>query len=930
MLTMTAVRSAADAKRYYSVADYYRDGQETVGLWGGKLAERMGLSGVVDQATFDLLCDNIDPRTGERLTIRAKDRVGYDFTFSGPKGFSIAEALADETERKRLYRAFDEAVRETMERDVEPDMQCRVRKAGADADRTTGNMAWAEYDHSTSRPVPGHAPDMHRHRHVFVFSATLDKEESAAGRDCVKAGQFGNLKRDGEYYTACFYSRLAGKLEELGYGIDRRGGKEWGLIGLPRSLELKFSKRTGEVEDEHAARLDPNGPDHDPDYRPEYKHELGAKTRSKKQKELTPEQLRKAWDAQLDDDDRAALARFYAKENQTTPEVTAAEAVRFAIEHLGEKRSVMPLRELKRTALLHGLGSVSADQVDRELPRQGVFSETIDGREMATTEAFQREEDFLAGVAAGGRGAVDPIGAVEGLTRELRGGGRLNDGQWQAVTGLLESEDRVTLLEGPAGAGKSALLAKLDEGIKRSGQSATYLATTSTAVKVLEKDGFEAATVARFLVDPKLQKTAAGGRVVIDESSLLGHRDAVRLYGLARDLDLKLIHVGDSMQHGSVDRGAFLHVLKTYGHVKPFRLTKILRQQTPEYRAATELLSQGKAVEGFQALDALGYVREIGDDSDRYEQMAAEYAGAWRELSSIDENERVLCICPTHREAKRVTDEIRSKLRAVGALGEEEREFVRLVPVDATVAERRLATTYQPGDVIQFHQNAKGGFTKGDRLIVDDPAAMPLEHAEKFSLYRPEPIALAVGDRVRFTATVKALDGEHVYRNGSAHTVAGFTVKGIRLEDGRIIPETAGHFRHGFVETSFGSQGRTVRRAILGMSSDSLPATNQEQMYVSSSRAKERMTLYTDDKNAVASAIRRSSRKVAALEIKPKRPKLLDRLRSQWEKRRRFGHLRRLRDLWRNPDRQRATVESPSLRDHPMTQPQERKNGYGR
>ena len=114
-----------------------------------------------------------------------------------------------------------------------------------------------------------------------------------------------------------------------------------------------------------------------------------------------------------------------------------------------------------------------------------------------------------------------------------------------------------------------------------------------------------------------------------------------------------------------------------------------------------------------------------------------------------------------------------------------------------------------------------------------------------------------------------ANDGSKL-KNGEDHAVAGFTPEGaIRLDNGRVIPADAGHFRQGFVETSFGSQGKTVKRVILGMSSRSLPATNMEQLYVSASRAKASVTLYTDDKEAVKAAIGRSSQKLAALDIRP-------------------------------------------------------------
>ena len=72
--------------------------------------------------------------------------------------------------------------------------------------------------------------------------------------------------------------------------------------------------------------------------------------------------------------------------------------------------------------------------------------------------------------------------------------------------------------------------------------------------------------------------------------------------------------------------------------------------------------------------------------------------------------------------------------------------------------------------MIQFHQNAKGGFNKGQRLTVTDPAAVPVGDAAKFSLYRPENIALAEGDRIRFTGNVKTLDGEHTLKNGMAYS----------------------------------------------------------------------------------------------------------------------------------------------------------------
>src|SRR5262249_51033299 len=116
MLRIHEVTSASHARAYYAASDYYTEGQEVAGTYMGELASMLGLSGTVDKASFDALCDNLNPTTGEPLTPRTNDgrRVGKDFVFSGPKSFSILEALASEAERQRLLGAFNDAIAETL------------------------------------------------------------------------------------------------------------------------------------------------------------------------------------------------------------------------------------------------------------------------------------------------------------------------------------------------------------------------------------------------------------------------------------------------------------------------------------------------------------------------------------------------------------------------------------------------------------------------------------------------------------------------------------------------------------------------------------------------------------------------------------------------------------------------------------------------
>jgi hypothetical protein len=230
-----------------------------------------------------------------------------------------------------------------------------------------------------------------------------------------------------------------------------------------------------------------------------------------------------------------------------------------------------------------------------------------------------------------------------------------------------------------------------------------------------------------------------------------------------------------------------------------------------------------------------------------------------------------------------------------------------------------------------YHQNAKG-ITKGERVTVGDPAKVPFADAGKFSLYRPEAITLAAGDKLRFTGTVKSVDGKHILKNGMTRSVAGFTEHGIRLDNGWVIAD-AEHFRHSWVDTSFASQGKTCHRVLLGMAAASAPAMNQEQMYVSASRGKERMTLYTDSKEAVREAIQRSSQKLAALDLRLKpKPTLLDRMRKLFERRRRRSVVERMRSAWSRPDRPQSAsperVAAPHLERAPAGEME--RHGHGR
>ena len=374
-----------------------------------------------------------------------------------------------------------------------------------------------------------------------------------------------------------------------------------------------------------------------------------------------------------------------------------------------------------------------------------------------------------------------------------------------------------------------------------------------------DQEGFRNAdTVARLLVDEKLQEQVKKNVVWIDEAGLLGTRAMAQVFDLAGKLDARVVLSGDRRQHGSVERGAALRLLETEAGLVPAEIRNIQRQKGA-YRQAVQALSEGRVQDGFHQLDELGWVREVAD-TDRYKALAADYVAA------VSAGKSALVVSPTHMEGEQITDEIRLELRRAGRLGKEQRQCGVLTNANLTLAQRREAVNYRPGEVLVFHQNAKG-YTKGQRVIVGE-SPLPLDQACRFQVFYQGAMPLAPGDVVRVTRNGKSADGEHRLNNGAIHIVKEFTDSGdIRLTNGWTISKSFGHLAHGYVVTSHASQGKTVDRVFIGQSSNSGLASSREQFYVTVSRAREQATIYTDSKQALREAVNQSDERMTATEM---------------------------------------------------------------
>lgn len=846
MIRVTQQEHADGAKRYYAAADYYTQGQELIGHWGGEGAERLGLSGQVCKEAFEQLCDNLDPGTGKPLTVRTRTErtVGYDFTFSVPKSVSLLYGL---TEDAAILEAFRGAVDETM-REMESEMKTRVRRRGADTNRTTGNMIWAEFIHTTSRPVDG-VPDPQLHAHCFVFNSTFDQEEERW-----KAGQFRELKRDAPYFQAAFRVRLAGRLQDLGFGVVRKRD-DFEIAGIPVDVLKRFSRRTDLIE-KKAQEKGITDPDR--------KAEMGRETRESKGKNLSMADLQREWRSRLSQEEQDWIEGVFRRESvPQRPEAGERAAVDHAIGHSFVREAVVPERKLMTEALKRGLGAVTVGGVATELATRPLIRSRVEDRDMATTREMLALESKIVNFACDGRGRFRPMGSPDRpISRTW-----LNEEQKAAVRHVLASRDRVMLIRGVAGTGKTTLEEEIGEALVESGKPVVAIAQSVKASREVlrEKPVFSTAdTVARFLKDTQMQQAAKGGVILVDEASQLGTRDMHAVFTVADAVGARVILVGDRRQHKSVTAGEPLKLLEERAGLPVVQVTDILRQ-SGDYKKVAKALSEGNTGAAFEELDKLKWIRQV-QGAERYKLLAGAYLSAARERGKGGKPKTALVVSPTHAEAARVTDAIRTARKADGDLSGE-RLVTAYVPAHLTDAQKADPTEYELGDMVQFFQNATG-HVKGERMIVGESFAAPLELAERFEVYRSRPLALAVGDRIRVTAGGTTRDGKHRLSNGSLFTVEGFTPQGdIKVNGGWVIDRGFGHIAHGYVTTSHASQGTTVNKVFIAIDSESMKATDQRTAYVAITRGKEQAMIFTDDHLELLKAARRESDALSATEL---------------------------------------------------------------
>jgi ATP-dependent exoDNAse (exonuclease V) alpha subunit len=200
-----------------------------------------------------------------------------------------------------------------------------------------------------------------------------------------------------------------------------------------------------------------------------------------------------------------------------------------------------------------------------------------------------------------------------------------------------------------------------------------------------------------------------------------------------------------------------------------------------------------------------------------------------------------------------------------------------LETVDLTDAQKRDRRFYKDDTVLVLNRNA-GGFQKGQTcrlLAISDRGwivegsekvrTVPFRFADRLTVCQPTELALAGGDRLQLKANARTRSGQRLC-NGELVMVKNVGLDGrIRLTDGRVLDRDYRQFVRGFAITSYASQGKTVDHVLFSDSAIQA-ATNQQQWYVTISRGRKGIAIFTSDKAQLRENILRSGDRTLAID----------------------------------------------------------------
>lgn len=634
---------AEDGAEIQAQSHWYGGSCAGLGIEAGSLATAEQLEAVLTGK---------DPRTGVKLPGgRGPEIRAVDVTAGVPKGLSILGVIGGPERAAELLEMQREALAEALAW-IEPEISVVRRGAGGAAHVRSNGLVAVITDHLTSRPADGKmAPHVHEHMLIMNLQQGPDGRWSAPdlGRFLNRAGTMGEI-------AGARLRQLASEKWGVSWELDARG--VWQVAGIPREIIERMSPRSQQIretEREHgwdqedrrhhelAQKISREGkPDcgsnnleAELEWAFEDLRERGITadhlfsmareaTRTQQQaisdrhlleQRIGPASGDPAWRREAEQLIGARRVEAARKVDLRTQE----EKILAAGLALGRRKSVWRKADLI-AAICHdaGLGAEAATAaaeefigaeaarvagIDQALYPDHLVVRDCDELRFATRETLEKEKHIVL-AAERGVGAVPPMfsegdGGFDAVLEAMSARGKtIEDGaeQFEMVKALLLGSNQILLIQGQAGAGKSAGFEALKIGADRAGVQVLGATLAAEAAKTLASEsGIESHSIA--MLTTQLESGGIvlrpGATIVVDECSQASTAQLFSLLTHVERVGGRLVLAGDWRQLQAVEAGGLFEALQRRVPAAVVTLDQTRRQIDPQERAILSLLHGG-------------------------------------------------------------------------------------------------------------------------------------------------------------------------------------------------------------------------------------------------------------------------------------------------------------------------------------------------
>jgi len=847
-LQIKPLSSGGRAVSYYFSQDNYYFSGELSTAWHGKGAEKLGLSGEVNQAVLEAFVDGHLPN-GEVLGIKTssgetKHRGGYDLTFTAPKSMSYLALVGGE---KELIELQKRAVAKALSVAESMAAEARLVKSGSMQFEKTGNLTFATIMHDTSRELD---PNMHTHALMMNATECSDGKWRALASDMTRNhGTMEWIMNNKIFLGLVYRSEIAFGVKALGLGIEKTGDPHglFEIEGFDKELLTGISKRRAQIKDEVATMKSDSVKAFD-----------RATQNTRKTKVVRDgAELREQWCEEsktygIDPKTYMRVLQDKAEASKVAPDVSHSvyghQAIQDAISHLSEGNIRMSYQAILEKGLYFSLGECNVETLSHEIEAAIKTKQLIalDKREteFTTQPLIDSEKNLVEALRSSTpqrRGIKRDAERMQGLTD--------NESIQNVVTEALFHKDSVVRIKQQSSTSREVI------------QSFLNYADDAKKVRILTPSSIKASSFHDDMNQkPKnlwqwLHSIGKERHAETIKGFNHQHQDEHKTPFFSQKKERELLIVDDAQRVSHTDLNALINIAEKR-RAKVILLEKPLGLQGFNHDV-TRLLDKAE-VKTFQVKDAIKkdvsvHVTEVKDSEERLKQCANVYTGL---LASERENTHL--VTASNKETQELNQYVRDNLKLQGSISREETTIKTLRAIYLTEAEKKVAKSYQPGFVM-YHNSRKGiqrltiasVIQENNQLLVSDSDGterkLSAKHlGSKTAVYEEVPLKVAVGDSLLATREMK-LEG---IKAGSSIEVTAMTDRGIKIKQGKktqnlFLDDNRYHpLTYNYAKTLHAHDSTQKNNTILTMPSYAL-RKNTLSMITESS--KDKVHILTDD-----------------------------------------------------------------------------------